>query len=146
MRTFIWMMVLSLSVVIGCAAKAYTVEPYTVEPYTVSGRLHYPTNFSLPSDAIATITLTDVSPLQDSSAAFIARQTIHPPHLDASVSFRLEIDPAEISDRHLYAIQARVASAGQVILRNASAYPVITQGHPTTVDVYLSLSSASSSR
>ena len=88
------------------------------------------------SDAIATITLTDVSPLQDSSATMIARQTIEPSD-QRSVPFALTVDPDEISDRHLYAIQARVASAGRVILTKASAYPVLTQGNPTTVEIYL---------
>lgn len=123
---------ISLIIAFGCAVSALSAEHYTV-----SGRLHYPENFSLPADAIATLTLTDVSPLQDSSATMIARQVIHPPHQLSSVPFALTVDVADISDRHLYAIQARVASAGRVILTNDSAYLVITQGNPTTVEVYV---------
>ncbi|MGB3296453.1 MAG: YbaY family lipoprotein [Phormidesmis sp.] len=107
------------------------------ERYTVSGRLHYPENFALPSDAIATVTLTDVSALEDSSATMLVRQVIHPPHQQLSVPFALTVDATDIDERHLYTIQARVASAGRVILTNASTYPVITLGNPTTVEVHV---------
>lgn len=121
---------ISLLLLLGC-----TVSAMPSEHIRVSGRLHYPENFPLPSDAIATITLTDVSPLQDSSAAMIARQTIEPS--GQPVPFALIVDPDKISDRYLYAIQARVASAGRVILTHAAAHPVITQDNPTTVEIYL---------
>lgn len=131
-KTIRWTAVISLLIALGCTMKALSAEDYTV-----SGRLHYPENFVLPVDAIATITLTDVSPLQDSSSAMIARQVIYPPHPQSSVPFELTIDPTDISDRNLYTLQARVASAGRVILTNASDYPVITQGNPTTVEIYV---------
>ena len=137
---FGWVAIISFLMVIGSAMGSLSTEPYSV-----SGRLHFPEGFSLPSDAIATITLTDVSPLQDISATMIARQVIHPPHEQSTpfeLPFELIVDPDEISDHHLYAIQARVASAGRVILTNSSAYPVITQGHPTVVEVYVESSAS----
>lgn len=127
---FGWNLAFGTLIMWGCA-----VRTASAEPGRVSGKLHYPENFLLPADAIVTISLTDVSPLQDSDAAIVDRQVISADqHL---VSFELTYDPAEISDRHLYAIQARVTSLGRVILTNASAYPVITQGNPTTVEVYV---------
>ncbi len=127
-KQFGWNLAFGILIMLG-----FAVRTVSVESSSVSGKLHYPENFLLPADAIVTISLTDVSPLQDSDATIIDRQVIsadqHPG------SFELTYDPAEISDRHLYAIQARVTSSGRVILTNASAYPVITQGNPTTVEV-----------
>ncbi|MGB3573449.1 MAG: YbaY family lipoprotein [Phormidesmis sp.] len=107
----------------------------SAEPSSVSGKLHYPENFSLPADAIVTVSLTDVSPFQDSDATLIDWQILATDQ--RPMSFDLAYDPAEISDRNLYAIQARVTSSGRVILTNASAYLVITQSHPTRVEVYV---------
>ena len=132
MQTVVVRLLIGLLIVFGCAMKVLPAEHYTV-----SGRLHYAENFPLPSDAIATLTLTDVSPLQDSSATLIARQVMYPPHLLSSVPFVLTVAAADISDHHLYAIQARVASGGRVILTNDPGYPVITQGNPTAVEIYV---------
>lgn len=124
-------MILSFLIAAVC-----TIRVLSVEPNSVSGMLHYPEDFSLPPDAITTLTLTDVSPAQDGNSAMIARQDIHLPQ-GYSVPFKLIYNPNKISDRHLYTIQARVTSSGRVVLSNASAYLVITQGNPTVVEVYV---------
>lgn len=129
-QQFGWNVAFGILIMLG-----FAVRTVSAEPSSVSGKLHYPENFLLPADAIVTISLTDVSPLQDSDATIIDRQVIAADQRLAS--FELSYDPAEINDRHLYAIQARVTSSGCVILTNASAYPVITQGNPTTVEVYV---------
>ena len=125
-----WNLALGILIVLSCAARTASAQTSVV-----SGRLHYPENFLLPADAIVAISLTDVSPLQDSDGAIIDRQILSADQRPGA--FELTYDPAEISDRHLYAIQARVTSSGRVILTNASAYPVITQNYPTTVEVYV---------
>jgi len=111
------------------------METAFAESSHVSGQLHYPENFLLPANAIVTVSLTDVSPFQDSDATLIDRQILATDQ--RPVLFELAYDPAKISDRNLYAIQARVTSSGRVILTNASAYLVITQSHPTRVEVYV---------
>ncbi|MEL6320974.1 MAG: YbaY family lipoprotein [Cyanobacteria bacterium J06626_14] len=123
--------ILSLLLTMGYSAKAVASETHSV-----SGVLHCPENFVPPPNAIAYITLTDVSPRQDSTSAIVARQVVHQPCQDP-ISFELTYDPTKISEHYLYAIQAQISAAGEVILRNSSAHPVITQGHPTVVEVYV---------
>ncbi|MEO0457657.1 MAG: YbaY family lipoprotein [Cyanobacteria bacterium P01_A01_bin.114] len=122
---------LSLLLILSSVAKGMSSDMHYV-----SGRLYFPEDFGLLSSAIAYVTLSDVSPRQESSSEILARQIIHPDRR-RSIPFELAYDPAQIRERHLYAIQAQTTVAGAVVLRNTSAYPVITQGHPTTVDIYL---------
>lgn len=115
---------------------AYAAQALASETDSVSGTLHCPEGLVLPSNAIAYLTLTDVSPLQASSSAMIARQFIHQP-CQNSTAFELTYDPTKINERHLYAIQVRIALEDEVILTNSSAYPVITQGNPTVVEIHV---------
>ncbi|MGG6264925.1 YbaY family lipoprotein [Leptolyngbya sp. AN03gr2] len=103
---------------------------------TVSGVIALPSKTRLPSDAIAYITLVDVTPRQDSSGGIIARQTLNHPTSE-TIAFKLDYDSAKICADCLYAIQVQIVTQGKVIYRNASAYPVITRGKPTIVNVML---------
>ena len=104
----------------------------------VSGTLTSAENIALPEGAIAYITLIDASPRQDVEASIIARQTIPDPD-QLPVSFELQYSPDQIYADHLYAIQAQITTEGRVILSNRSAYPVITQGNPSIVEVVINL-------
>lgn len=130
-KVFIRTAALSFLMWIGCAAQALPSESASI-----SGALSYAEDVSLPSNAIAYITLTDVSPLQHSSSEIIARQIIHVTRQNP-MTFELEYDPARINEHHLYAIQVQIAAAGKVVVANSSAYPVITQGHPTMIEVHI---------
>ncbi|MBE9077265.1 YbaY family lipoprotein [Romeria aff. gracilis LEGE 07310] len=101
---------------------------------TVVGTLTYSGERDLPEGAIAYITLADVSPLQDSSASILARQTITQPASNPII-FELIYRSGQINPRHLYALQAQITLDGQVIYRSRSAYPVITQGHPNRAEI-----------
>ncbi|NJL36182.1 MAG: hypothetical protein HC899_05060 [Leptolyngbyaceae cyanobacterium SM1_4_3] len=91
---------------------------------------------ALPEGAIAYITLLNVSPRQDVEFSIIARQTITDLN-QLPISFELFYNPDRIHPDHLYAIQAQVTTEGRVVLRSRSAYPVITQGHPSVVEVWV---------
>ena len=116
------------------AVAGWSPAALSSEPDTISITLNCPENFALPSDAIGYLTLTDVSPRQDISIRTIARQIIHEP-CKGTMRFELAYDPTKIWERHHYAIQAQIASAGRVILSNSSAHMVITQGNPTVVEI-----------
>jgi uncharacterized lipoprotein YbaY len=135
-QALIWITVLSL-----CIAPMYAVETLSSEVITemnqVTGFIYYPEDFSMPSQVIVYVTLTDVSPLQDSSSEIVARQIISSPEQSSPLYFELPYDSSKIMEHHLYAIQVRMTVAGQVIRTNSSAYPVITQGNPTTVEVFV---------
>lgn len=112
-----------------------TSNSLSSEFYGVSGMLTSSQN-TLPQGAIAYITLVDVSPRQDVERSIIARQTITDLR-QLPISFELEYSPEKIRTDHLYAIQVQVTTEGRPVLRNSSAYPVITQGNPSVVEIRL---------
>jgi len=125
----IYAALLSLLVLTGLASNSLSSQSDTV-----NGTLISAPDVALPEGAIAYITLLDVSPRQDVEASIIARQTITDPK-QLPISFELSYNPDRIRPDHLYAIQAQVTIEGRVVLRNYSAYPVITQGNPSVVEV-----------
>ena len=104
------------------------------EAAKVSGTLTNPHTTALPSNAIVYITIVDVSPLEDNSGDMIARQTITNPK-QVKIPFEVEYNPARISPSHIYALQAQITVGNSILFRNTSAYPVITKGNPSTVQV-----------
>jgi putative lipoprotein len=111
-----------------------TVNSLPLQPDRVSGNLISELDVAFPEGAIAYITLLDVSPRQDVESSIIARQTIPNPD-QLPIAFELSYNADRIHPDHLYAIQAQITTKGRVVLRNRSAYPVITQGNPLEVEV-----------
>lgn len=106
----------------------------------VTGTLSYPQlSGVLVEGAIIYITLVDVSPREDSSGSIISRLAIANPS-QSPLHFELKYNLTQINHRHTYAIQARIANQGKVILTNNLPYPVITRGNPHSVDVMLTTS------
>ncbi|NJN57208.1 MAG: hypothetical protein HC879_06755 [Leptolyngbyaceae cyanobacterium SL_5_9] len=128
-KKVIYATALSLLVLAGLTSNSLSLQSNKV-----SGVLIATPDVALPEGAIAYITLLDVSPRQDVESSIIARQTIPNPN-QLPVSFELSYNPDRIHPDHLYAIQAQVTTEGRVVLRNRSAYPVITQGNPSVVEV-----------
>ncbi|MBD2072150.1 YbaY family lipoprotein [Leptolyngbya sp. FACHB-671] len=104
----------------------------------MSGTLISAPSVALPEGAIAYITLLDVSPREDVESSIIARQTITDPD-QLPIAFEVLYSLNRIRSDHLYAIQAQVTTEGRVVLRNCSAYPVITQGNPSVIEVLVDL-------
>lgn len=129
MRTTIRTLLLSTLVLFGCASNTMSSELSKV-----TGTLTYPQPTVLPPDAVAYISLVDVSPRQDSSADIVARQTIKNPGR-APIPFELTYNPTRISKNHLYVIQAHITAKDGLRLINTSPHPVITRGNPSTADV-----------
>ena len=106
----------------------------------VTGTLSYPQlSGVLVEGAIIYVTLVDVSPREDSSGSIISRLAIANPS-QSPLRFELKYNLTQINHRHTYAIQARIANQGKVILTNNLPYPVITRGNPHSVDVMLTTS------
>lgn len=125
------MILLSTLMLIGLALNSWSSPSARVSGTLVSSQ-----DITFPQGAIAYITLVDVSPRQDVEAGIIARQTIANPE-QLPIAFDLEYSPEEIHPDHRYAIQVQVAIAGQTIFRNRDAYPVITQGNPSVIEVLI---------
>ena len=119
---------LSALMLLGCISSA------SAELAKVSGTLTYPKGSVLPPNAVVYINLMDVSPSEDNSGDIIARKTVTNPS-QVPIPFEMEYDPARISSNHTYAVLVQIAANHEVIFRNTSAYPVITKGNPSAVEV-----------
>ena len=75
----------------------------------------------------------------DGAAVTIAEQTIKPAGQQVPIAFDLSYDPGAIKERNQYVIQVRILENDQLTFINSQAYPVITRGHPKTVNVVMKL-------
>jgi putative lipoprotein len=102
----------------------------------VSGTVAYRERIALPPDAVAEVLLSDVSKM-DVAAPVIAKTTVLLDGQQVPLTFALGYDSSSIEPNHTYAVRAVILSAGRVIFTTDRAYPVITRGNPTHVDLLL---------
>ena len=98
--------------------------------------MSYLVRSALPPDAILQVQLEDVS-RADAAATTIAEDHIILGQHHVPLSFALKFNPSEIDPHHVYAIHARITVAGQLRFINDRTYRVLTQGHPSHVDIVL---------
>jgi uncharacterized lipoprotein YbaY len=103
----------------------------------VSGTITYRQRIALPDNAIVEVRLQEVSRL-DAPAVTIAEQIIATEGRQVPFAFTLDYDPSEIDPRYTYVVQARILVDGELQWINTTAYRVITQGAPRTVEVVVS--------
>ncbi len=119
---------LGAAVLGGCGAP----EP---ETGTVSGTLTYRERIMLTPEAVATVTLEDVS-LADAPAKVIAQQEIVNPGAPP-IAFELEYPLDAIDERMTYSVRAQVHDRGQLIFTSDTHAPVLTRGAGDSVDLLL---------
>lgn len=100
----------------------------------VTGTVTYGQRIALPPEAVVEVTLVDVS-RADAPAVVLAQQTLMLGDRQVPIPFELLYDPTQIDPRFTYAVQARITVEGQLRFINTTRFAVITQDHPTTVDV-----------
>jgi len=100
----------------------------------VTGTVTYLQRIALSPNAVVEVKLLDVS-RADAPAVTIAEQVIRPAGRQVPIAFELRYDPRRIEERRRYVIQARILVGGNQRYINTEAYPVITGGHPNTVNV-----------
>lgn len=100
----------------------------------VTGAVTYLQRIALRPGAVVEVKLLDVS-RGDAAAVTIAEQVIRPAGRQVPIAFELRYDPRRIQERHRYVVQARILESGHLRFINTDAYPVITGGHPNTVNV-----------
>lgn len=122
-------------VLAACAPKEETSAPPTpVASATVTGTATYRERIALPADAELIVQLVDVS-LADAPSTVIAEQRIAPVRVPAD--FTLTYDPAQIDQRHSYAVSAKVERAGTLLFVTDTRHPVLTQGGGRAVDIVM---------
>jgi putative lipoprotein len=101
----------------------------------VRGQASYRERIALTPGAVFEATLVDVS-RADASAEVIGSVRVETP---GSVPIRFEIpyDAAKIDQRRSYAVRARILAGARLLFTTDKAYPVLTRGAGTDVDLLL---------
>ena len=124
-----WLPLLIGAVVLtGCEAP----EP---ETGTVSGTLAYRERIMLSPEAVATITLEDVS-RADAPSKVIAEQKLVNPGAPP-IAFELEYPLDAIDERMSYSVRAQIEDRGRLMFTTDTHAPVLTRGGGDTVDLRL---------
>ena len=97
---------------------------------TVTGTITYSEEIALPAGGVVvTVKIEDVS-RADAPAVTIGQQVIENPG-QVPIPFEVEYNPADIDERYVYALRARIEVNGKLWFINTSRYAVITRGNPT---------------
>jgi putative lipoprotein len=102
----------------------------------VTGTVTYLVRIALPPQATIQIQLQDVSQA-DAPATVIAGVGILLGNKQVPVPFALRYDAGKIDPKHRYSVSARVLIGTDLKFVTDQAYPVITLGNPTKVDLIL---------
>ncbi|MEJ2385323.1 MAG: YbaY family lipoprotein, partial [Xanthomonadales bacterium] len=105
------------------------------ETGTVTGTINYRERIALSPEAVATVTLEDVS-RADAPATVIARQEITNPGAPP-IAFEIEYPLNAIDERMSYTVRAQIRDRGRLMLTTDTHAPVLTRGGGDTVDLAL---------
>jgi putative lipoprotein len=89
-----------------------------------------------PTSAVVTIQLVDIS-AGDAAAVVLGEQIIEPAGRPIPFEFEIDYDPASIAPDGVYAVEANIMVDGRLLYETKTTHPVITQGHPATVEAVL---------
>ena len=102
---------------------------------TVRGEVTYRERIAVPPGTQMEVLLLDVS-RADAPAQTIGGVTLsdigQPPY-----RFEIAYRPDQIVPSHQYVVRARLVHEGRLLFTTDQAYPVITRGHPTEVQIVL---------
>ena len=112
---------------VGCAS--VQPVPAGADP-ALTGTVTYLQRIALPSDAVVTVRLLDVS-LADAPSVTLAEQTIRPGGRNVPIPYALSYDPSRVDARHRYVVRAEIRDgAGSLLWTTDTAIPVLTNGAP----------------
>jgi putative lipoprotein len=103
------------------------------QPSMVTGTVSYRQRIALTPTAALEVTLEDVSKA-DAPATVIASRRIENPG-QVPIRFGLMYDVSRIAPNHTYHLRARIIDGGTLRFTSTHAYPVLTRGHGSTVDI-----------
>lgn len=102
---------------------------------TITGDISYRERIALPDNAVATVSLIDVS-LADAPAQTLAQDVIDPAG-QVPIGFILDFDSDDIVAGHSYAISARIEVEGELWFINDTRVSVDPENHDAPVSVPL---------
>ena len=123
----------------GCAGTAPTSQNDGVKAgdagQVVEGTAAYRERIAMPPNAVFEAVLQDVS-RADAPAMEIPRTTV-PDAPSPPIRFTIPYDPSKIDSRLSYTVRAAIRVDGKLWFASDTAYPVLTRGAGSTVDILL---------
>ena len=123
----------TLALTVACGNMATTSTPTelaTTGPRAVTGAITFNGDPAIPSGAVLTVELRDVS-LLDAPSVLIASQTIENP-ARFPIEFSVPYNPDEIDSRSRYGLHIEISLNDRLIYINDTAFDVITGGNPNS--------------
>lgn len=106
----------------------------------VTGVVTYRERIALPPDAALLVQLHQLARVKEPGRV-IAEQRISPTG-QVPIKFTLPYNPIDIKAGRRYGLKARIVRGDKPLFISTDAYPVITQGHPTQVEMVLQRTTA----
>lgn len=115
---------------------AFIALPFdAAEAEQVKGTATYLQRMALPPGAVFDAHMEDVS-RADAPAETIGSVRIIGPG-NPPIAFAIDIDPQQIDQRHRYSVRATITVDGRLLFTTDRAYPVLTQGNVSNVELLL---------
>ena len=124
--------VMAIALTTGCENRDGQPEK---EMGTVSGTLSYRERMALSPEAVAKVSLQDVS-LADAPATVIDELEITNPG-QVPIPFELSYDTEAIDERMSYHVQAQIFDRGELLFTSDTHNPVLTRGASDTAEIQL---------
>jgi uncharacterized lipoprotein YbaY len=120
------------------AANCKLDSPSPAQTGELTGTVTYRQKVALPPEAIIEVKLREL-PVADARerAKLIAQEKITLGNRQVPVPFELKFDPARINSSRAYDVTARILVAGNMRFYSGHGYLVLTQSHPSHVDMTL---------
>jgi putative lipoprotein len=120
---------------IGICAAQGGASPSPSSPM-ITGTVTYLVRMPLPPDAAIDLRLEDVSRTDD-PAAVVAENMFAAAGEQVPIAFQLPYSAKDIQPSHRYNVRARITVGDRLLFTTTHAYPVVTNGAPTTVNLVL---------
>jgi len=115
-------------------------QPFGPASETVSGTLTFRERIALPPDAVAVVSLVDISGA-DARDALLGRTEIIGPG-NPPIPFDVRYLPNAVKPERPYGVRAQIAVRDELWFSNDRTYPVLTGGAPRHVEILLLRSDA----
>ncbi len=119
----------------GSATEGFLGGQLPDTPAMITGTVTYWQRIALTPAAVLEVTLEDVSKADAPSTVIAARRIENPGQVP--IRFGLIYDASRIVSNHTYHVRARITEEGTLRFTSTQAYPVLTRGHGSTVDMVL---------
>ena len=131
-----WVLIPAIAaLIVGCGDVPTPAELPTIastqaaEPETLTGAITYDGDPAIPSGAVLTVELIDVS-LVDAPSVLIAARTVENPG-PFPIEFSVPYHPDDIDARSRYGLHISISLNDRLIYVNDTAFDVITLGNPS---------------